>query len=36
MIATKNRVTVWLGHIPGSNDKIKFGHTNINDERTAL
>ena len=36
MIATKNRVTALLGHIRGSNDKIKFGHSNINDEHTAL
>jgi len=36
MIDTKIRVTAWLGHGRGSNDKIKFGHSNINDEHTAL
>jgi len=36
IIDTKIRVTDWLRHIRRFNDKIKFDHSNINDEHTAL
>jgi hypothetical protein len=34
--STADSCQAWLGHIRGSNDKIKFGHSNINHEHTAL